>query len=625
MAQGAARSVVLREERGVPSAPEAPVIKLDARLTAAAFATTFALSAAARGQQIAERSASEAGTIDRVVMYPTGAAVTRALHRELAQGLWTVRVTNLPEGVDPRRLQARLRTGDAPVDGGPRLLGVEYEEAPGIDFAGSPEGVELATKLKDARTRLERAQQDLAQLAQDDARIEQVGVRTAANATADGGTAKAEPAKAIEQLAWVQERKAKSLAVRRELDELVEATQREIGALEATIAQRGAAGRVQRAAVVRIAAPTACEADLDVTYFVNAARWSPAYAIRAAGDRSATGIEYDAVLVQQSGEEWKDVRVSLSTANPDDAAQPGEVAPVYVDVRQPSYGLVGAVADPGEGGAFGGRPRSAKRGKPGRPSGGPGGGGLGTGGDDDGGAPDGERADELARLAGGASVADAGIAATFELPRRVTVPSDARRSQRTRITTIEPTCTFVYVAEPLMTESVYLRGDLVNASQYQLLPGPADISMGGDFIGTTPMPSVAPGSPFKVFFGPDRAVRAKREVVSKVTGAAGLFGGSVATTWKYRITLDNGTGRDLRLELVDRRPVSRNEKIEVKVADLSSPLSTDAEYAAGPQKSGILRWDLAVPAAARGKAALPVTWTVQATHAKDIQTTPLPD
>jgi hypothetical protein len=63
----------------------------------------------------------------------------------------------------------------------------------------------------------------------------------------------------------------------------------------------------------------------------------------------------------------------------------------------------------------------------------------------------------------------------------------------------------------------------------------------------------------------------------------------------------------------------------VKVADLSAPLSTDAEYVSGPQASGILRWDLTVPAKARGKDALAATWTVQATHPKDVQTTPLPD
>ena len=172
---------------------------------------------------------------------------------------------------------------------------------------------------------------------------------------------------------------------------------------------------------------------------------------------------------------------------------------------------------------------------------------------------------------------------------------------------------------------MFLRGDLSNSSGYQLLPGTAQVFMGGDFIGETAVPSVAPKSDFRVFFGPDRAVRAKREIISRTTGNAGLFGGSVATTWKYRVTIDNGTGRDLSVELLDRRATSRNEKIEVKVADLSAPLSTDAEFAAGPAKSGILRWDLRVPAAARGTAAMPVTWTVQATHAKDIQTTELPD
>jgi uncharacterized protein (TIGR02231 family) len=241
------------------------------------------------------------------------------------------------------------------------------------------------------------------------------------------------------------------------------------------------------------------------------------------------------------------------------------------------------------------------------------------------GGNDAEVAEALRELASEAAVSESGVAVNFELPRRVTVPSDAARRQRTRIAAFEPETRFTYVAEPLLEEDVYLRGDLVNASGFQLLAGPVDIHMGGDFVGTADMPAVAPKSPFKLFFGPDRAVRARREVVSRVTGAAGLFGGAVATTWKYRVTIENGTGRELRVELLDRRPESRNEKIEVKVADLSSPLSTDAEYAAGPQKTGILRWDLAVPATARGNAALPVTWTVQLTHPKDVQTTGLPD
>ncbi|MFM8641617.1 MAG: DUF4139 domain-containing protein [Phycisphaerales bacterium] len=594
------------------------------RLTAAAALAFVAMFAPRAWAQDPEpQVVSDAGRIERVVLYPRGAAVTRAIRRDLPQGLWTVRVTGLPAGVDPAQVQARVRAAAGSSGEAPRLLAVEYEEAPGIDFAGSPEGVELATKLKDAKRRQAEAAQDRAQLEQRAARIDQVGVRAAANATAEGGTATADPARALEQVGWVRSQRAKLLDESRALAERTDAIGREVAALEAAVAQRGRADRTQRTSVVRLAAPSACALELDLTYVVDRAGWAPAYAIRAAADRSGTSVEYDAVLAQHSGEDWTDARITLSTARPDASAAPGDVVPVYVDVAPPMvagladwYGRVASVSA-----------KDNRMRRPGKPRG-PGGGGGGSSGDPDAAvvpADDAGRADALEAMAGGASVAESGIAATFELPRRVSVPSDAARTQRTRIATLEPSVAFVHVAHPLMTEEVFVRGDLVNDSGYQLLPGTAQVFFGGDLVGDAAVPAVAPKAPFTVFFGADRTVRARREVVSKLLGTAGLFGGSSACTWKYRITLDNGSGRALRVEVIDRRPASRNEKIEVKVADLSAPLSTDAEYLAGPQKSGILRWDLAVPATARGPAATTLTWTVQETHPKDVQTTAMPD
>jgi hypothetical protein len=40
---------------------------------------------------------------------------------------------------------------------------------------------------------------------------------------------------------------------------------------------------------------------------------------------------------------------------------------------------------------------------------------------------------------------------------------------------------------------------------------------------------------------------------------------------------------------------------------------------------GILRWDLLVPATARGPKAATVSWTVEVSRANDVRTTPLPD
>lgn len=590
-------------------------MRIDPATLAAALALGLSFTAAA--QDAEPRPIQDAGRIDRVVVYPRGAAVTRAIRRDLEQGVWVVRVTGLPRGVDPSQLQARVRTDDAAGERGARLLGVEYEETSGTGFAGSAEGIELAERLRAAEQALGRAAQDRAQLAGADARIAQVATRIVANATAEGATAASDAGRTLGQLAWAAAERAKLLEEVRALTDRQEALEREVEALRSTITQRGAADRTQRTALVRVAAPRPGALDLEVTYTVPDAAWAPAYSIRAEGDRSGASLEYDAMIAQRSGEEWNDVRLSLSTADPARSARPGEVEPVYVDVLRPqrapaAYGSAG-------------EPRMRSRtggalGAPGRP-----GAGLRKAKDDSSGGDDAALAEAIEQLAAAAPVAEAGIAASFELPRRVTVPSDGARTQRQRITTIEPEVRFTYAAQPLVDEQVYLRGDMKNASGYQVLPGTARVFMGGDFIGETPMPAVAPGSEFKVSFGPDRAVRATREVVSKLTGNAGLFGGSAATTWKYRVRIDNGTGRDIRVELLDRRPVSRNDRIEVRLADLSVPLCSDAEYATGPQKAGILRWDLAVPAAARGTAALPVTWTVQATHARDVETTPLPD
>lgn len=531
------------------------------------------------------RSVSERGSVDHVTVFPSGASVTRALHLELAQGLWEVRVTELPEGVDPARLQARVREGDGASASVPRLLGVEFEEVADADPAGSPEAVELAERLRDAQRRARHAAQDRALLAHRAARIDQVGARAAANATNDGGQAASDPAAALRQIAWAHDERVRLLDEERAVADRAEAVAREVADLEATIAQRGAAGRVRRTAIVRVAAPEACAMDLDLTYHVPGASWSPAYAIRAEADRSAATIDCDALVVQRTGEDWRDARISLSTATPDRSAEPGEVEPVFVDVARAPRPVPGR--------------RAAK--------------GL---------MAPAEAADDAEA---GTAIRATGVAVTYDLPRRITVPSDADRRQRARIATVDPAARFAWVAAPIAGDAVYLRGDFVNSSQLQLLPGEAEVHMGGEYLGRTAMPSVAPGSSFEVFFGPDRSLRATREVVSRVTGDAGLFGGAVATTWKYRVTVDNGTGRDVRVEILDRRPESRNEKVEIKLADLSKPLSTDPAYSAGPQKAGILRWDLDVPASARGTAALRLTWTVQLTHPKDVRTTPLPD
>ena len=586
---------------------------LVASLGAAAVSPLAAAQASvAIDADIPMQTASDDGIIQAVTLYPGRAAVTRGVGRDFKQGLWTLRISNLPASVQGTSLQAKVNpaAGTSPKVA-PKLLGVEYSETPRLAFVSSPEGIALAEKVKDIKRRIEYLKQDRALLEHHDKLVDQIGIRATAGAGPEGATQPIELEAAARQLEAVRAEKQRILATAREQNELREKLDRELVVAEQQLAERGGADRTERTALVLMAVPESCAVDVELTYLVGNATWEPAYAVRAAGDRSTVTVEYDALVAQRTGEDWKDVKLSLSTAQPTRASSPPDVEPWFVDVFVPPPPMMpGAPMAMMEAAAFN-DPVTASAPAAGEP---------GTGG----------FASNVARkaleeLSASAAVQETGTAVSFEIPRAVTLPSDSSKKQRTRIGSFEPETKFTFVAAPIISESVFLRGDMTNGSAFQLLPGTAQVFMGGDFIGESAMPSVAPKDEFRIFFGPDRALRAKREVLAKSTGTSGLFGGSTVTTWNDRITLDNGTGRDVAVELYDRRPVSLNEKIEVKVPSIVPALSTDKRFTDGRAAQGILRWDLTVPAAARGPKAATVNWTVEVSRANDVRTTPLPD
>ncbi len=583
-----------------------------AALLAALPAFPVVAQSVAVDADIPMQQASDRGTIRAVTLYPDRAAVTRSVRVDLRQGLWTLRVPELPRSVVPNSLQAKVGAaeGSAPKSA-PKLLGVDFAATPKVDFASSPEGVALAEKVRTLKRRIAELQQDRALLEQHDKLVDQVGVRPSAGAGADGATQPIDLAAAEKLLAAVHAEKERILKVSREQNDSRERMERELAVAEQQLAARGGADRTDRAGLVLLSVPESCSVEVQFTYLVSNAGWAPAYSVRGNGDRSGVSVEYDAMVVQRTGEDWNEVRLSLSTAQPSTASSPPPVDPWFVDVVLPPPPAEARMQAMSTGAPA---PVAMADMAPGSPTGDPGAAGNSA-----------EMAKAIEEFAASAAVNEAGTAVSFELPRPVTLPSDSVRQQRTRIGSFEPETRFTYVAAPILTESVFLRGDMRNSSAFQLLPGKAQVFMGGDFVGETAMPSVAPKDEFRVYFGPDRALRAKREVLSKVTGSSGLFGGSTVTTWNDRITLDNGTGRDVRVEVYDRRPVSRNEKIEARATNLSPALSADKPYVEGRMPQGILRWDLAVPAAARGPKAATVTWTVEVIRPNGLETTPLPD
>ncbi|HEY4653058.1 MAG TPA: mucoidy inhibitor MuiA family protein, partial [Cyclobacteriaceae bacterium] len=68
--------------------------------------------------------------------------------------------------------------------------------------------------------------------------------------------------------------------------------------------------------VVKVSVAKNVLADLNIRYLVENARWFPSYDIRAVDVRSPVSITYKANVTQQSGEDWDNVTLTVSSANP---------------------------------------------------------------------------------------------------------------------------------------------------------------------------------------------------------------------------------------------------------------------------------------------------------------------
>lgn len=95
---------------------------------------------------------------------------------------------------------------------------------------------------------------------------------------------------------------------------------------------------------VRIDAPTACKGHFTLTYYVQNAGWYPSYDIRSDGLSKPVEIVYKANVYQNTGEEWPDVALSLSSSNPTTGSIAPELQTWWLDfgTTPPLYDLTPA-------------------------------------------------------------------------------------------------------------------------------------------------------------------------------------------------------------------------------------------------------------------------------------------
>lgn len=342
-------------------------------------------------------------------------------------------------------------------------------------------------------------------------------------------------------------------------------------------------------AIVYLEKPTAGAASISLNYFVGDCGWFPVYNVKGDTAKNDVSVEFNALIHQVSGEDWKDAKLALSTASPKTSAYNPRLAPLYVDVTTGGSALHAnantykAAVDEKNVAI-----KSQFRGK-----------------STDEIASQNFRANdsaasvqliELSERLSELRLMDQGgeedLSIRYELSTPISVVS-RRDAQMVPVLQHQSPADFYHVAVPILTTSVFREAELVNATGRDLLGGQVNVFLDGEFKGRTEISSVARGRTFTLGFGVDGQVKARRTLVDRRDD---VQGGNRQVSVSSEIIIDNFKQEDVKIRLRERMPFMEDAtNLRVSVGEMSQPLSTNADYLRYEKPKGILRWDIEAP------------------------------
>jgi uncharacterized protein (TIGR02231 family) len=533
--------------------------------------------------------------ITAVAVYPDRAVLTRLGRVELPAGDSDLILDGLPAALVDESLQVSGRGTAAATILDVNLRRTFLETSPDPRLRALEE--ELANLQREDEALVAR----LKQLDEQRSLLQRIEAALTATPTKDSPTARPSLDEWQRLLAFQAENLTRLAGDQQSLQLQRTALAAKIAAVEAQLNEirgRSPQRRSQKAATLRVSASRAGTLELSVSYTTPGASWSAAYDARLRAETRAIDVTYYGVIRNGTGEDWNGVALTLSTARPGLGGGAPTLSPWVVEpVRpMPTAYLAQGVA--------------SSEFKTARRAAGP---------------------TEALTLAGSAAAeSDATVAeatvqtglssATFRIEAPLSLPSD-RSAQKVVITTLNCPAELRYETAPKLIEAAYLSASSTNRSDFPWLAGPVNAFLGDTFIATSALRAVMPGETLALSLGVDDSIAVKRRIVKRFTEDTGLTNSGRRITHEYVITLTNNKKTAERIVLREPTPVSRDEKIVVKVI---TPAERDISSATAPKEisreaDGILAWRIDLKPGEKRE--VPIKLTIE--HPADLTVTGL--
>lgn len=521
---------------------------------AATWLCLAALIAPAHAQTPAASAASS--RITGVTLYPGAARIER--EARVSQGARSVTFHCLPAGLDARSLQvaapASVRIGELSVTTVARAL------AP-----------ECASGELDASIRRLETQRDALGAEADALDLVTGYLKDASTTDAAGRRPTLDPKQIAAVADALQRTGQQALLKRRQLEREQAELNARLGALQA---QRGRAQAGKEVLQVSVTLAAAAEAAVQLSYQVNGPSWQPAYRAMLDSRSGQVRIERQALVAQSTGEDWRGVKLLLSTGQPRAATAGPLPSPWRVGIQPPEESRVFAAAAPRAAAPVAALDRAGSE------------------------LPEAPPSFEV-------SVQDNAFATEFSVPQAIDVPSSGQRVAL-MIGEHQARAEQFVRTSPRLDASAYLVAS-VPVPPGVWPDGALQLYRDGAFVGSSRW-TTPDNARLELAFGRDERVRVEVEPESETTGAAGLTGSRTERTVARAYRVENRHATPVRVQVLEAAPVAVDE--QVRVTTSFTPQPADLAWRSQP---GVAAWSLELAPAASTR----VTARYVISHPKD--------
>ncbi len=538
--------------------------------------TSFAIALSVAAMPLTAGAAEISGVskISSVMVFPSGAEVSRSFTVDLPEGPHEVVISDLPADLDGRSLRIE---GEGPV--GLEIGSIDHKvmTVPLSDLRDPAVEEALKQRLQevnDERTLLEAAVSAVelqTKLLNEMAMLPSRQMGRGEEGSAVDLTERYTSLYNMmgEKYVAAQANALRARAKIRELDKELRNLHDRLGELPT--------GQKQLSRLtVHVVAGEAGTASFTVRYQVNGAGWRPSYEARLdTGDESGKAglsLVRRAVIFQRSAEDWEDVALSLSTTNPRGRTSAPKLTPWLVEFEpeEEQDQVSDRYSDSLSQRAEIERPRSESRGR------------------------------LLKGMIAAAPAPAKHVSARvnygqFQMSFKVADRTSVKRNGEEKKVlldrlAVDPKVTLYSV--PKKDRRAYLLASFDNGTENALIPGALSLFRDGVYVGSSRLDLVEPGQKAEIGFGVDPKVNVQWVRLNRVKGETGLITSSNSDVHRYKITIANGHKKAMDFTVLDQMPFTEMEDLKITLLKTSPrPSREDVN-----DLKGVMAWDFELDA-----------------------------